>query len=65
VIKVEDRRIAAPVSLEAVEPQLREQLAREALETVLNGLRGGVEIEIVSESPGENSGPPAAAAPAQ
>ena len=65
VIKVEDRRRGAPVSLEEVEPQLREQLAREALETVLNGLRGGVEIEIVSESPGENSGPPAAAAPAQ
>ncbi len=49
VIKLEDRRSGAPASLEEVEPQLREQLAREALETVLDGLRDGAEIEIVSE----------------
>jgi peptidyl-prolyl cis-trans isomerase C len=50
VIKLEDRRGSAPASLEEVEPQLRQQLARDALETVLDGLRDGAEIEIVSES---------------
>ncbi len=50
VIKLEDRRTSAPESLEEVEPQLRQQLARDVLETVLDGLRDGAEIEIVSES---------------
>ena len=61
VIKLEDRRSGEPVSLEEVEPQLREQLARKALEAALNGLRDGVEIEIVSE----NAGPSGEAVPAQ
>jgi peptidyl-prolyl cis-trans isomerase C len=50
VIKVEDRRSGAPAPLEEIETQLREVLARDALETVLNGLRDGAEIEIVPES---------------
>ena len=50
VIKLEDRRTAAPPPLEEIEQQLREQVAREILETVLNGLRDGAEIEIVSQS---------------
>jgi peptidyl-prolyl cis-trans isomerase C len=50
VIKLEDRRTAAPPPLEELEQQLREQVAREILGTVLNGLRDGAEIEIVSES---------------
>ena len=50
VIKLEDRRKSEPVSLEEIEPQLREQLARGALETVLDGLRDGVVIESVSAS---------------
>jgi peptidyl-prolyl cis-trans isomerase C len=61
VIKVEDRRKSEPATLEEVEPQLREKLARDTLETVLKGLRDGAEIEIVSEST-EQSGE---AAPAQ
>ncbi len=64
VIKLEDRRSGAPASLEEVEPQLRQQLARDALETVLDGLRDGAEIEIVSESiepSGEAAAGPAAA----
>ena len=50
VIKLEDRRKSDPASLEEVEPQLREQLARETLETVLKDLRDGAVIEIVSAS---------------
>ena len=50
VIKLEDRRTAAPPPLEEIEQQLREQVAREILETVLNGLRDGAEIEIVFQS---------------
>ena len=50
VIKLEDRRKSEPESLEEVEPQLREQLARETLETVLKDLRDGAVIEIVSAS---------------
>ena len=50
VIKLEDRRKSEPASLEEVEPQLREQLARETLETVLKDLRDGAVIEIVSAS---------------
>ncbi len=61
VIKVEDRRSGAPVSFQEVEPKLREQLARDALKTLLDGLREGVEIEIVSDS----AEPSGEAAPAQ
>jgi peptidyl-prolyl cis-trans isomerase C len=50
VIKLEDRRTAAPVPLEEIETQLREVLARDVLEKVLDGLRDGAEIEIVSVS---------------
>ena len=65
VIKLEDRRSGAPASLEEVEPQLRQQVARDVLETVLDRLRDGAEIEIVSES-AEPSGQAAAnPAPAQ
>jgi len=65
VIKLEDRRSGAPASLEEIEPQLREKLARGALEAVLDALRDGAEIEIVSES-AEPSGEAAAnPAPAQ
>ncbi len=59
VIKIEDRRTAAPVSLEEIEPRLREQLARVTLEKVLRGLREGAEIEIVAESSGESTEAPA------
>ncbi len=50
VIKLEDRRTAALVPIEEIETQLREGLARDALVKVLEGLRDGAEIEIVSES---------------
>jgi peptidyl-prolyl cis-trans isomerase C len=64
VIKVEDRRGGTAVTLEEIGPQLREVLAREVLEAVLNGLRDGAEIEIVSETaeqPGEAAAEPAPA----
>ena len=54
MIKVGDRRTAAPASFEEVEPQLREQLAREAVGAVFEDLRVGVEVEIVSESTGQS-----------
>ncbi len=59
VIKLEDRRTAAPAAFEEIEPQLREQLARESVEAIFKNLRDGAEIEIVSESPGENTEAPA------
>ncbi len=62
VIKVEDRRIGETVPLEAIESQLREVLAREALMALFDGLREGIEIELVSESteqPGEAAAEPA------
>ena len=47
VIKVEDRRQAAPPPFEQLEQQLREELARTAMETVLIELREGAEVEIL------------------
>jgi peptidyl-prolyl cis-trans isomerase C len=63
VIKLEDRRTAAPPPLEEIEQQLREQVGRETLEIVLNDLRDGAEIEIVSEGaePTGAAAPPPAA----
>ena len=37
-------------TVEEIEQQLREQLARETLKIVLDGLRDGAEIEIVPQS---------------
>ena len=53
VIKVEDRRESEPPPLEEVEPQLREQLARESVVAIFKGLRAGMEIEIMSQASGE------------
>lgn len=52
VIKVEERRTSAQPTFEAVEEQLREDLSRDAIGTVLNDLRAGAEIEIIPQ-PGE------------
>ncbi len=56
VIKVEDRRTAEPPGFEEVEPQLREAMAREAVEAVFNDLRDGATIEIVSEAAAPQGG---------
>ena len=48
VIKVEDRRTAEPSGFEEVEPQLREEMAREAAAAIFKQLRDGATIEIVS-----------------
>ena len=61
VIKVEDRREVAPPSFEDLELQLRQEYARENVETVLQGLRDKAEIEITAEG---KSMLPAGAAPA-
>ena len=53
VIKVEDRRESEPPPLEEVEPQLREQLARESVVAIFKGPRAGMEIEIMSQASGE------------
>ncbi len=55
VIKVEDRRTAAPAAFEEVEQQLREQLARDSVAAIFKDLRDGVEIEIVSQGSGESA----------
>ena len=46
VIKVEDRRETAPPSFEELEPQLRNELRRDNVESVLAELREGAEVEI-------------------
>jgi peptidyl-prolyl cis-trans isomerase C len=53
VIKLEDRRTAAPTAFEEVEPQLRQELARESVTAIFKDLRAGIEIEIVSQAAGE------------
>ena len=63
VIKLENRRVGETVPLEEIEAELREMLARDALVAVLDGLREGAEIELVSESaepPGDAAAEPAA-----
>ncbi len=50
VIKVEDRRTAEPSGFEEVAPQLREEMAREAVEAIFKQLRDSATIEIVSET---------------
>ncbi len=50
VIKVEDRRTAAPPGFEEVEKKLREELAREAVTAIFKQLREGATVEIVSEA---------------
>ena len=53
VIKLDDRRTAAPAAFEEVEPQLRQQLARESVAAIFKDLRAGIEIEIMSQASGE------------
>jgi peptidyl-prolyl cis-trans isomerase C len=52
VIKVEGRRDSTPPAFEGMEQQLREELSREAVGSVLGDLRAGAKIEIVSPLPG-------------
>lgn len=47
VIKLEDRRAAPQPSFQELEPQLREDMSREAVETVLEDLREDAQIEIL------------------
>jgi peptidyl-prolyl cis-trans isomerase C len=51
VIKVEDRRDGTPPAFEGMEQQLREELSREVVGTVLGDLRAGATVEIVSPLP--------------
>ncbi len=46
VIKVEDRRDVTAPGFEEMEPQLRQDMARQSVETVLSGLRESADIEI-------------------
>ena len=51
VIKVEGRRDSTPPAFEGMKQQLREELSREAVSTVLSDLRSGAKVEIVSPLP--------------
>jgi peptidyl-prolyl cis-trans isomerase C len=51
VIKLENRRTAEPPGFEEVEPQLREEMARGAVEAVFKDLRDNATIEIVAGQP--------------
>ncbi len=53
VIKLEDRRTAAPASFDELEPQLRDKLARDSVGAIFQDLRKGAEIEIVPQASGE------------
>jgi peptidyl-prolyl cis-trans isomerase C len=71
VIKVEDRRKAAPPSFEEMADQLREEMAREVVTAHLDQLRAGAKIEKFNMEGGKPDAQPAApakpptAAPAQ
>ena len=56
VIKVEERRAGAQPTFESVEEQLREDLSRDAINTVLTDLRAGAEIEIIPQPGGASEG---------
>jgi peptidyl-prolyl cis-trans isomerase C len=60
VILVEDRRDTAPPSLAEVEPQLRDEISRQAIEARLASLRAEAEITMMvpGEPEGEASGEP-------
>jgi peptidyl-prolyl cis-trans isomerase C len=49
VIKVEDRRQIEPASYEEMEEELRQSLARTAVEDLIAGLRGEAEVEVLIE----------------
>ena len=51
VIKLEESRTAEPPGFEEVEPQLREEMAREAVEAVFKDLRHNATIEILAGQP--------------
>ena len=51
VIKVEDRRKSDPPAFEEMEGQLRQELQREAVTTILGELRQGATIEILPTPP--------------
>ncbi len=57
VIKLEDRRESAPPSFADMEPQLRQEMTRENVETVLSELREDADVEI---TPAGNSMAPEA-----
>jgi len=71
VIKVEDRRKAAPPTFEEMADQLREEMAREVVTAQLDQLRAGAKIEKFNMEGGKPEAQPAtpakppAAAPAQ
>jgi len=51
VIKLEDRRTAAPPGFEEVEQKLREEMAGEAVEAVFKQLHEGATVEILPDRP--------------
>lgn len=50
VVKVEDRRTKQPKTLEEMEGQLREEMQREAVESLLSELRSGASVEKFPEA---------------
>ncbi|MDX1710874.1 MAG: peptidylprolyl isomerase [Rhodovibrionaceae bacterium] len=56
VILVEDRRMIEPASFDEMEEELRQTIAREAVETLVSDLRDEAEIEVLIEQEGAASG---------
>lgn len=61
VIKVEDRRVAKPPSLDELRPQLLDQLAHEVIGQKLRELKTAAKIEIFNPDGSKMGAPPAAA----
>lgn len=63
VLRVEDRRIETPPTLEQARPQIVRYLTYEGVRQLLEQLRGKAKVEITLDSPAKDA-PPEAAAPA-
>ena len=64
IIQVDDRRSAAPPAFEEMAEQLREELTRETVTTVLNTLRANAKIEKFNIDGSKVDAPPPGAPPA-
>ncbi len=57
VMKVEDRRPEAPISMEEARPQIVRFLTYDEIRTLLNRLRQGTKVEVLLSRPADGAGP--------
>ena len=58
VMKVEDRRPEAPISMEEARPQIVRFLTYDEIRTLLNRLRQGTKVEVLLSRPADGAGAP-------